>query len=488
MFGFDERFAMFDITPVENLFILEFLPEAKGDYVRVYLYGLMRCYHPEESMTLDRMSHELNLTEDEVIAAYRYWERRGLVRRVSDKPPKWEYLSPKQHAERPQVEKEYEDFARAIYDAFDKVRTLHGSEISSCFEWHEELKLPTEVIIMLLHHMVEVKGRNFRFSDAEKVAVRMAQEKINAIDAAEEFFSRDGSLYAGTRKVLKMLGKHYAPSEAQVGMYHKWIHEWHFSPDTIEAAVELTAKGDPSLPYLDGILKSLKTEYGDGSAVTPETIQLSDQRTESFRKVLKNLGQGTINPETLKAFDRMTELYPMEVIMTAAGECRHSRKGVEDLLQLLEAWHEKGLTTPEQVNSHIRVFHDQTDTIRKLRDIWGLDTGRISQSDRKTLAEWKKSGITTELILYAAPFASEAKQPMSYLGKILSGYQEKGIRTPEEAASDRKNFPAEPKERRGVNAQQYGQRDYSEVQKRLDEERDREMQEFMRANGGESDA
>ena len=33
MFGFDERYAMFDITPVENLFILEYLPEAKGDYV-----------------------------------------------------------------------------------------------------------------------------------------------------------------------------------------------------------------------------------------------------------------------------------------------------------------------------------------------------------------------------------------------------------------------------------------------------------------------
>ena len=44
---------------------------------------------------------------------------------------------------------------------------------------------------MLLNHMAEVKGKNFRISDAEKTAVQMAAEKIMSVDAAEEFFSRD---------------------------------------------------------------------------------------------------------------------------------------------------------------------------------------------------------------------------------------------------------------------------------------------------------
>ena len=72
MFGFDERYAMFDITPVENQFILEYLPNAKGDYVKVYLYGLMCCYHPEKEMNLDTMCHELDMTEDDVQAAFNY--------------------------------------------------------------------------------------------------------------------------------------------------------------------------------------------------------------------------------------------------------------------------------------------------------------------------------------------------------------------------------------------------------------------------------
>ena len=224
MFGFDSKYAMFDITPVENQFILEYLPAAKGDYVKVYLYGLMRCYHPEEDMNLDRMSHELNMSEDDVRAAFGYWERRRLVRRISDKPPKWQYVNIKQLSvtEEPDPEPEYTEFSNALYQAFDKVRRLHGSELNTCFEWHEELKLPTEVIIMLLNHMVSVKGKNFRISDADKIAAQMASEDVRTMEAAEDFFSRDEQAVAGLKKILKKMGKRYFPSEAQISMYRNW--------------------------------------------------------------------------------------------------------------------------------------------------------------------------------------------------------------------------------------------------------------------------
>ena len=36
MFSFDEQAALFDVTPLPNQFILNYLPEASGDAVRVY--------------------------------------------------------------------------------------------------------------------------------------------------------------------------------------------------------------------------------------------------------------------------------------------------------------------------------------------------------------------------------------------------------------------------------------------------------------------
>ena len=35
MFGFDEQYAYYGVTPVDNQFILEYLPNATGDAVRV---------------------------------------------------------------------------------------------------------------------------------------------------------------------------------------------------------------------------------------------------------------------------------------------------------------------------------------------------------------------------------------------------------------------------------------------------------------------
>ena len=166
VFGFDEQFAMFDVTPVENQFILEYMPGARGSFVKVYLYGLMHCYHPQEEMSVQQMSHDLDISEEDVLAAYRHWERKGLVRRVSDNPPSWKYINVKQQffmrGEAP-VDQGYTDFTEALYAMFGSERRLRSNEIAMAYEWVEEMGLPSEVVLMLIQHCIETKGRHFSF-------------------------------------------------------------------------------------------------------------------------------------------------------------------------------------------------------------------------------------------------------------------------------------------------------------------------------------
>lgn len=495
MFGFDERYAMFDMTPVENQFILEYLPEAKGDYLKVYLYGLMRCYHPEKDMNPDRMAHELGMTQEEVSLAFGYWERRGLVRRVSDTPPRWEYVNVLQKnvsGDEPE-DPEYEAFCTSVYDVFDRVRRLHGSELSRCFEWKEEFGLPTEVILMLLNHMAEIKGKNFRIADADKVAVQMDSEGIRTVEAAEEFFMRDEMYYAGTKKILKKLGKHYLPSEAQVAMYRKWVNDWQFLPEAIDAACDETARKDPNMGYLDSILASIREQYDVTSLVTPEQVSASKNRADGLKEILRELGKGEVNRKTLALYDKMRALYPQSVIQIAAGECFHSGKGPEEVLKLLVSWKEKGLENEEQVRDYVRQFHDQTGVIRELRNLWGGDESKISKTDRILVQKWMNElAFSRELILAAAPFAAEKKMPMNYLDKILARYYEKGIRTPEEARIDHaeagRTSGAKASGGKGVAAQQYIQRDYTPVQENLMDAQQKEIEAFMNMNGGDPDA
>ena len=490
MFGFDPKYAMFDITPVANQFILEYLPAAKGDYVKVYLYGLMRCYHPEEEMNLDRMCRELGMTEENVRNAFAYWERKRLVRRISDQPPQWQYINMVQinlTEPRDDPDPEYTEFCNALYEAFDKKRRLHGNELNTCFEWREDLKLPTEVIIMLLNHMVEIKGKNFRISDADKVAVQMAAEDIRTVEAAEDFFSRDEKALAGIKKILKMLGKKYLPSEAQINLYRKWTRDWGFSHESVEAAVELTAKGDPSLGYLDGILSSLRQE----GSMTPEQIRTSSLKTDGFKEVLKELGKGEISKRNLQLYDDMLSLYPQDVILVAARECGHTGKDAGETLKLLQSWKEKGLKNKTDVDQYVKAFHDQTDLIRQLKKLWGTDEGRIGKADRSLVQKWGNDlHFGPDVILAAAVYAAEAKQPMTYLDKILEEYRAKGIKTPEEVRKEHEQKPAGNRKRQSriLPAQNFEQRPYDDVPEKMIAQLDDEVRAFMKENGGESDA
>ena len=177
MFSFDEQAALFDVTPLPNQFILNYLPEASGDAVRVYLFGLVACYHHEAISDLQQMARELNMTEDDIRAAYRYWERKGLVQRVADNPPQYRYQNIYQvmmTGAQAQIDPAYEQFAEAIYGVFDNDRRLHGKDVSQCYEWVEQMRLPPDVVIAMMRHMVQKHGKNVSMKKAEQMAMRLA--------------------------------------------------------------------------------------------------------------------------------------------------------------------------------------------------------------------------------------------------------------------------------------------------------------------------
>ena len=96
MFEWDQEALSFGVTAVENRFILDYLPAAKGDYVKVYLWGLFACSHKGPDYTLEMMAGDLDLSAADIEAELRYWERRGLVSRISGDPPAYRFYSPAQ--------------------------------------------------------------------------------------------------------------------------------------------------------------------------------------------------------------------------------------------------------------------------------------------------------------------------------------------------------------------------------------------------------
>ena len=149
MFEFDQGALSYGVTPLENRFLLDYLPAAKGDYIKVYLWGLFACAQKGPDYTLKEMAEEIFLSVPEIEAALRYWERRGLVTQLSDDPPRYRFYSPAQRAQTPietSVDTEYVGFAEAVYAAFGDRRKVIPSEISLAWEWVQDVGLPPEAV------------------------------------------------------------------------------------------------------------------------------------------------------------------------------------------------------------------------------------------------------------------------------------------------------------------------------------------------------
>lgn len=443
MFEFDDRFTMFDITPLENQFILEYMPTAKGDYVKVYLYGLLHCYHPQNELTVERAAHDLGLSEQEVMQAFRYWERCRLVKRVQDQPPMFRYINVKQQffmGEAEPADRAYQDFAEMLYGAFGNDRRLHGKEITLCYEWVEDLGLAPEVVLMIVKHMISIRGKQFSFSAAQKLATTLAEANARTIDDAEVILGREKQVWDGSRRVLRRMGKRRDPSEDEMNLYAKWYREWGYAPDAIEAACAETTKGDPTFAYLDGILRGMMQRTGKAAATGREVEENRVQEKERIaplKKVLAVLGlerKVQINEGTLAFYDEMRAMYPDEIILLAAQQVSKKKNvALEDVLNGLEKWKQRNLQTLEDVEQYLRLFEAQNKLLREIYEALGAEA-RPNPADRALLQKWQEEwGYDKAFILACAGMTSGAEKPMPYLDTMLKSYHEQGIRTTEAA-------------------------------------------------------
>lgn len=84
LYEFEDEGLDTGFTTIQNLFLTHFMPAAKGNHVKVYLAGLMRCYgsKTEQWASAKTIAEEQQVSVDVVRAAWRYWESVGLVRRI----------------------------------------------------------------------------------------------------------------------------------------------------------------------------------------------------------------------------------------------------------------------------------------------------------------------------------------------------------------------------------------------------------------------
>lgn len=472
---FSPEYPTFDITPVDNLFIEEYLPHAPGEYIKVYLYGLRLCYSGAD-LSLARMANILGLDEETVLGAFSYWERQKLVRRLSDNPPAYEYVNVRATVMAGSGVQSDAMYSMGQFNAVVKRllegRDLHGTDYARMYDWMNDFSLSEEALLSVIEYFAsENKAQGKRpptLTAIEKEVKKMAQANVVTDSAVKEYLHALSSDSKNTRRILRHLGINRNPSVDEEALYTKWKN-WGYDMDTLLAlCAETTAARTPTLAYLDKIVEGYRNR-GLFSKAAIETFRETEKA--EFMQVLKAL-----NPSLSYKDGWLQEYHAWrsagvehEVILEAAKDrARRTYGTFEKLSELVLAWKEAGITTADALASERTYWKTLRQSARQLLLAAGSEKP-VRENDVHTLRAWQDAGWGEDVLLLAARTAKGSEYPFSYMGRLLAGWKEAGLTTTAQIAQQlekQKSAPAAPAEpkRYGktVAAQQYeGQRHYT---------------------------
>lgn len=289
-------------TLLPNDFIDNYMIDANGEFVKVYLFLLRHLDDPYSSLTISTIADCLNNTENDILRAFRYWESTGLLSVERDAEGKITGLELQKSARSgrtsaaassaapaadtvsgtyssdaaPQPPAEPVRKAAAAGKTGSKAvpidsfraqkeirsllfiaeqylgKTLTHSEMETITYFYDTLHMSADLIEYLLETCVENGHKSMHY--IQKVAFSWAEAGIESVSQAKE----ESALYSRScYTVLNAFGiKNRGPASSELAYIRKWTDEFGFASDIIEEACRRTisATHQPSFEYADKIL------------------------------------------------------------------------------------------------------------------------------------------------------------------------------------------------------------------------------------------
>lgn len=269
-------------TDVENIFINEYMPVAPGDFVKVYLYGLLYSQNGF-SMNCNQMANQLSISREKVDEAWNYWVSMGIVEKtMSDENPEEYDIVFKQMRSMlystsgnpvtadikvfSETKESDEEIVKPGNDLCNnnlkelltnieniRGRNLSPTEIKEIFSLAEDDKIPSEIIIGAMEYCTQ-KGKT-GINYIAKVAREWFKEGLRTDKDIKERFAELDERMTIYKRILKTLGLSRGITEAEKEMVDMWIDEMKFNMDKIsEACSRASFISNPNLRYVNKVL------------------------------------------------------------------------------------------------------------------------------------------------------------------------------------------------------------------------------------------
>lgn len=301
-----------EVTILTNTFIDEYMPQANGDFVKVYIYLLRVLTGTSVSFSLEQMADKLLCTERDIMRALNYWnsvqlltaetDSNGQITRIQLHKPISQRSAQTDRAafavsntlqpgnaslseatataernprlpltaengldtpssaqpvsltpERVKELKKNDEIVSLLYITEQYLgKTLTPTEMQKLLYFYDELKFSAELIEYLIEYCVGRNHKSIRY--IETVALAWAKEGITSVEMAKNSTSRYMKDYYTILKSMGITGRN--PVDTEIMMMDTWLNQYGFTMDIIQEACSRTIlqTGQPSFQYTDKIL------------------------------------------------------------------------------------------------------------------------------------------------------------------------------------------------------------------------------------------
>ncbi len=318
-------------TPVENIFINEYMPAAPGDYVKVFIFALMYSGY-DAGINNEAIAKHLDMQEEDVLKAWSYWESLGVVKKTHrDKADKWnfriDFLSLKEKMYSPKsgkntfksenAKKLVEKELKKLYDDIEQAteRLLEGRETEEILSWITDYKMSSEVIVFAYKYAKERRNQT-RTNYVGAILKDWHGRGLYKLSDIESFLTDTDSRHYNYKRVMQALGFLRNPTEAEKAMMDSWFDEMGMNIDTVlDACGKTTGISNPNLNYVNSVIKgkvsgkaatSINGAAAGGGAKN-NSIQRAEQYYEEMRKKAEDSAKAR-RQEVYKKIPRIKEL------------------------------------------------------------------------------------------------------------------------------------------------------------------------------------
>ncbi len=272
-------------TGVPDIFIEKHLPDAPGEYVKIFLYLMMLIQRNTKDLSVDLIARRVNCSISEVNAALEYWKDKGVTELIYKNGDICSVKIKLNPSERPANEHRLSRFrvktlmnenndAKTLCYVTEQylARPLTAIEVSTLLYFLDELKFSVELCEYLVEYCISKGHPSIRY--IEKVGLNWHKNGYQTVEDAKKSSSSWSRVHFDVLKFFGISGRN--PVKKEVEYIDKWYKSYCHSLEIIaEACAQTLSKtGKQSFEYADSIL----TSWYNADVKTKDDIEALDKR------------------------------------------------------------------------------------------------------------------------------------------------------------------------------------------------------------------